>query len=82
MNTHQLKEEIVDFINHADERFIRLVYSMVESERSEAGFFNGTNNEMIERAKKSLKSVNEGMVRDISEFKKDIANWKTNRPIK
>ncbi len=45
MNTHQLKEEILDFINHADERFLRLVYSMVESEKSETGFFNVTNDE-------------------------------------
>ncbi len=52
MNTHQLKEEIFEFINHADERFLRLVYSMVESERSETGFFNVTNDEMMERAKK------------------------------
>ncbi len=82
MNTHQLKEEILDFINHADERFLRLVYSMVESEKSESGFFNVTNDEMMERAKKSLKSVDEGLARDIHEFNKDIESWKKNRAIK
>lgn len=82
MNTNQLKEEILDYINHADERFLRLVYSMVESEKSETGIFNVTNDEMMERAKKSLKSVDEGLVRDIHEFNKDIVSWKKNRAIK
>ncbi len=81
MEVRQIKEEIHSFINHADERFLRLVYSMVESERSENGFFNTTDDAMMERAKKSLKSVEEGNTRNIHEFKKDIASWKENRAI-
>lgn len=33
MNTQKIKEEIHSFINYADERFLRLVHSMVESEK-------------------------------------------------
>lgn len=79
MNAQQLKEEISGFLNHADERFLRLVYSMVESERSETGFFNSANEEMIERTRKSLKSAEKGNTRSIHEFKKDIAAWKEDR---
>ncbi len=81
MNARQLKEEINDFISHADERFLRLVYSMVESERSESGFFNVDNAKMVERANKSLKSVDEGRTRSIHAFKKDVSSWKENRTI-
>ncbi|HYX05698.1 MAG TPA: hypothetical protein VE912_03110 [Bacteroidales bacterium] len=81
MDALKIKEEIHNFINHADERFLRLVYSMIESERGEKVFFNTTDDEMIARAKKSLESVEEGKTRSIHEFKKDIASWKENRSI-
>ncbi|MCG8582010.1 MAG: hypothetical protein MI866_18935 [Bacteroidales bacterium] len=81
MNARQIKEEIHSFINQADERFLRLVYSMVESEKSEKGFFNATDGQMTERAEKSLKSVEEGKTRNIHDFKKDIASWKEDRAI-
>jgi hypothetical protein len=82
MNAQQLKEEINSFIDHADERFLRLVYSMVESERSEAGFFNSANDEMLDRARRSVKLVDDGKTRSILELKKDILSWKENRSIK
>jgi polyhydroxyalkanoate synthesis regulator phasin len=81
MNARQIKEEIHSFINHADERFLRLVYSMVESEKLEKEFFDTTNDEMITRAQKSLKSIENGKTRNIHEFKKDIESWKKNRAI-
>ncbi len=81
MNARQLKDEIHDFINHADERFLRLVYSMVESERTEKGFFTTSNEEMIDRAKKSLQSIKNGKTRNMHEFKNDIESWKRNRTI-
>jgi len=81
MDSLQMKEEIRNFIEQADDRFLRLVYSMIESERSEKGFFNTTDGEIMERAKKSLKSMEEGKTRSIHEFKKDIASWKENRII-
>jgi hypothetical protein len=82
MHVQKIKEEIHNFINHADERFLRLVYSMVESEKSEKGFFDTTDEDMLQRARKSLKSIEEGKTRSIHEFKKDIASWKENRSIK
>ncbi|MDB4334840.1 hypothetical protein OAA06_00625 [bacterium] len=81
MNARQIKEEIHSFINHADERFLRLVYSMVESEKLEKEFFDTTNDEMITRAQKSLNSVETGKTRNIHEFNKDIESWKKNRAI-
>jgi hypothetical protein len=81
MNTTQVKQKIHAFIDNADDRFLRLVYSMIESEESEKDFFSTTDEEMITRAKKSMKSVDEGRIRDIHSFKKDVDNWKKNRAI-
>ena len=81
MKANQIKQEIHDYINYADERFLRLIYSMVESEKTEKSFFDTTNESMTERAKKSLKSVENGHTRSIHEFKKDIKSWKENQSI-
>lgn len=54
MNTALIKKRIHEYIDYADERFLRLVYSMVESEHTETSFFNVSDEEMVERAKKSL----------------------------
>lgn len=82
MNAIQIKEEIHDFIDHADERFLRLVYSMIESEKAEKGIFITTNEEMINRAEKSLCSIENGKTRNIHEFQKDVESWKERRAIK
>lgn len=81
MNTIQIKERIHDFIDHADERFLRLVYSMVESEDAESEFFSGSDDEMIKRAKKSMQSIDKGNTRNIHAFKKDVDTWKQQRSI-
>jgi hypothetical protein len=81
MEANQVKQEIHDFINHADERFLRLVYSMIESEKAENNFFSSSVDTMITRAKQSLKSVENGNTRNILEFKKDVESWKVNRAI-
>ena len=81
MNARQIREEIHSFINYADERFLRLVHSMVESEKTENDFFETTNNDMTVRAQKSLESIENGKTRNIHEFNKDIESWKKNRAI-
>jgi hypothetical protein len=79
MNTVQIKQKILDYIDHADERFLRLVFSMVESEEIENELFSTPDDEMIKRAKKSLESVEKGNTRNIHAFKKDVDSWKKNR---
>ena len=81
MNKTQVKQKIHDFIDNADDRFLRLVYSMIESEESEKNFFSTTDEEMITRAEKSMKSVDAGKAKDIYSFKKEVDTWKRNRVI-
>ena len=84
MGIPDIKKEIHDYIDHADDRFLRLVYSMVENEQIEAGvnLFADTTEDMIERAKASLSSVSEGRTRNIKAFKKEIDSWKKQQTIK
>jgi hypothetical protein len=81
MNTVQIKQRIHEFIDEADERFLRLVYSMVESEDAESEFFAKSDNEMIKRAKISIESIDKGKTRSIHAFKKEIDSWKEQRSI-
>lgn len=73
-----MRKEIHDYIDHADDRFLRLVYSMVENEQIEAGviLFSATPIDMVERAKDSLLSVAEHRTRNIKAFKKEVDTWK------
>jgi hypothetical protein len=81
MNTAQIKKRIHEYIDYADERFLRLVYSMVESEHAETSFFTVPEEEMVKRAKKSLQSIDNGHTRSIHAFKKDVDTWKKKRAI-
>jgi hypothetical protein len=76
MNTLQIKQRIHEFIDHADERFLRLVFSMVESEEAENELFSTSDDEMITRTKKSLESIEKGNTRNIHALKKDVDSWK------
>jgi hypothetical protein len=78
MGISDIKKEIHDYIDHADDRFLRLIYSMVEHEQIEAGtnFFSNSADEMEKRNKASLKSITEGKTRKIKDFKKDVDSWK------
>jgi hypothetical protein len=78
MGTTDIRKEIHDYIDHADDRFLRLVYSMVENEQIEAGsnLFSTTAEDMTKRAKAALLSVAEGRTRNIKAFKNDVDTWK------
>ena len=78
MKTTEIRKEIHDYIDRADERFLRLVYSMVENEQIETGsnLFSIKTQDMVKRANASLLSVAAGKTRNIKVFKKEVDNWK------
>jgi hypothetical protein len=84
MGTADIKREIHNYIDKADDRFLRLVYSMVENEQIEAGtnLFSSSTEEMVKRAKASMSSVSEGRTRDIKAFKKEVDKWKKGQSIR
>lgn len=78
MQTADIRKEIHNYIDQADDRFLRLVYSMVENEQIEAGsnIFSKSTEEMVKRSKASMLSVTEGRTRNIKAFKKEVDTWK------
>ena len=56
MNALQLKQRIHEYIDQADERFLRLVHSMVESEEFEKDLFSTSKDDIVTRTKKSMES--------------------------
>lgn len=83
METADIRREIHNYIDKADDRFLRLVFSMVENEQIEAGtnLFSSSTEEMVKRAQASMSSVSEGRTRDIKAFKKEVDKWKKGQSI-
>ncbi len=81
MNTQLLRSAINDYLDQADEKFLRLVYGMIESERNDAFFSRATNEGMRSRAEKSLQNIAEGNVRSILDFQKEVTSWEKTQSI-
>lgn len=78
MGITDIRNEIHKYIDHADDRFLRLVYSMVENEQIEKGdhLFSNSTEDMIKRTNASMLSVTKGRTRNIKAFKKEVETWK------
>lgn len=81
MGVHKLREELHDYINHADERFLKMVYAMskIYQNPSVIGYnVDGsaiTKENMIKRAKAASKRVKSGDYISQEEVEKEIENW-------
>jgi hypothetical protein len=81
MGVQQLREEIHEFINQADERFLKMVYAMSKeyNESDVAGYnVDGsaiTKKDLIKRAKAASVRVKSGNFFTQEEVEKEIKNW-------
>lgn len=81
MGVQKLREELHDFINHADETFLKMVYAMSkEYKKSDViGFeVDGsplTKDRLVKRAKAASKRVKSGDFITQEEVEKEIENW-------
>jgi len=85
MNTQVAKKTLHELIDQIeDNELLSLYVKLLEREirkESSQDFFNTSENDLIARAKASLKSIEEGKTRNIKDFKKDVEAWKKNRAI-
>lgn len=81
MGVQKLTEEIHEYINHADERFLKMVYAMSKeyAESDVAGYnVDGsaiTKESMIKRAKAASFRVKSGEFVTQEEVDEEIKNW-------
>ena len=71
---HELVEQIED--NELLDLYLRLLKREFKKEEVQKGFFTTTDNELVARAKSSIRSIQGGDSRNINDFKKDIQAWK------
>lgn len=81
MRTREIRKEIHDYIDQADDRFLKLVYAMSkEYENSSIVGYTPkgepiTKNELQERVKAASKRVKSGDFISHEELEKEVENW-------
>lgn len=81
MGVHKLREEIHEYINHADERFLKMVHAMSkEYQKPTVVGYNVdgspiTKENLIKRVKAASKRVKSGDFISQEEVEKEIDNW-------
>lgn len=80
MDSVKLKEEIGQYILHADDRFLQLVHGMIKADQtSTVGYQpDGTpinKQDLINRAKASEEDIKEGRVKSLKVLKEEVKNW-------
>lgn len=81
MGVQKLREELHDYINHADERFLKMVHAM-SKEYNEPGIvgYNVDGSEItresfVKRAKAASQRVKSGDFLTQEQVEKEVENW-------
>lgn len=81
MGVHKLREELHDYINQADERFLKMVHAMskVYQKPTMVGYnVDGspiTKENLVKRARDASKRVKSGDFISQEELEKEVDNW-------
>jgi len=83
MDTQVVKQTLHLLIDQIEDKELLTIHlQLLERELRKTAatcIFNTTDEELITRAKASLKSIEESRTRSIAEFNKDVEVWKKNR---
>jgi hypothetical protein len=81
MGVPELRNELHDFINHADERFLKMVYAMCKEYKKPVivGYNSDgspiTKQDLRNRVKSASKRVKSGDFLTQEEVEKEVGNW-------
>ncbi|MGF1587276.1 MAG: hypothetical protein ACFCUM_18295 [Bacteroidales bacterium] len=83
MNTEELKKELHNFIEKADNRFLKMVHAMAKSYEDEEAIVVGyevdgtpiTKEELINEAREASAQVKSGNYITQEDLEKDVKNW-------
>lgn len=83
MDNVKLKEEIGQYIQHADERFLQLVHGMIKADQtSTVGYqpdatpITVTRQDLIASAEASEQDIKEGRVKSLEALKEEVKRYK------
>ena len=81
MNTVKIKEEISEYLQHADDRILKLIHGLIKADQepSPVGYkLDGTpitKEDLIARTEKAEEDIREGRVKTSKQLRKEIRNW-------
>ena len=81
MNTVKIREEISEYLQNADDRFLKLIHGMIKADQTSlpVGYNPDgtpiTKEELIARAKRSERDIKEGRVKSLEQVREEMKNW-------
>lgn len=82
MDIQATKLELMELLlSTQKEGVLKRLKEIFEQESSNDAFYATTEEQLQERAKASLESINGGATRNINEFKKEVEEWKQKKAI-
>ena len=81
MNTIKLRDEISEYLQRADDRFLKLIHGMVKADQTSVSVgYNPdgtpiTKEEMIARAERSERDIREGRVKTSKQVREEMKSW-------
>ncbi|NJN25807.1 MAG: hypothetical protein HC819_07490 [Cyclobacteriaceae bacterium] len=81
MNTVKIKEEISEYLQHADDRVLKLIHGLIKADQkpSPVGYkMDGTpitKEDLIARAEKAEEDIRTGRVKTSKQVREEMKNW-------
>ncbi|AKP53765.1 hypothetical protein CA2015_4423 [Cyclobacterium amurskyense] len=81
MDTVKIREEISQYLQHADDRVLKLIHGLIKADQiaSPVGYKPDgtaiTKEELISRAERSEKDIREGRVKTSKQVREEIKHW-------
>jgi len=81
MNTVKIKEEINEYLEHADDRVLKLIHGLIKADQksSPVGYsMDGkpiTKEDLLARAAKAEEDIREGRVKTSKQVREEMKNW-------
>tara|TARA_R110000744_G_C19246749_1_gene549811 strand:+ start:517 stop:801 length:285 start_codon:yes stop_codon:yes gene_type:complete len=81
MDTVKIREEISQYLQHADDRVLKLIHGLIKADQiaSPVGYKPDgtaiTKEELISRAERSEKDIREGRVKTSKQVREELKNW-------
>jgi len=77
MDTEEIKKKIHEYVDIADEHFLRLVHGLIENEqfKSASDSFSAATEDVVNKAKETLSTVREGLAKNLKDLEDNFNAW-------
>lgn len=80
MEASNVRKEIHEYVDHADQRFLALVYSMVQADQESTIGYNTdgtpiTKKDLVARAEASEQDIKAGRTKSLKTLREEVKSW-------